>query len=197
MAIEVSRASTATVSFSTPQEVIINKDDDSITVYQASHDNLNANANIQVGNIDVANGNPVPVSDAGGSLTIDAVSLPLPTGAATSANQATIIALLNTAFLPGMIESPSNKTYTIDQYSIDARTLNTLAIKTSSGTCTVDIKIDGTTVTGLGALSISSVETIATASGLNTVAIGQTITLVVSSNSSSVDLVWTLKYTRN
>jgi hypothetical protein len=32
-----------------------------------------------------------PVSDGGGSLTIDAVSLPLPTGAATSANQATLI----------------------------------------------------------------------------------------------------------
>lgn len=35
----------------------------------------------------LSNSNPVPVSDAGGSLTVDAVSLPLPTGAATSANQ--------------------------------------------------------------------------------------------------------------
>jgi hypothetical protein len=44
---------------------------DSVEVLQASHDNLNANANIQVGNADVANGNPVPISDAGGSITID------------------------------------------------------------------------------------------------------------------------------
>lgn len=44
---------------------------DSVEVLQATHDNLNANANIQVGNADVANGNPVPVSDAGGSLTVD------------------------------------------------------------------------------------------------------------------------------
>lgn len=44
---------------------------DSIEVLQATHDNLNANANIQVGNADVANGNPVPVSDAGGSITVD------------------------------------------------------------------------------------------------------------------------------
>lgn len=48
---------------------------DSVEVLQATHDNLNANANIQVGNADVANGNPVPVSDAGGSLTVDANNL--------------------------------------------------------------------------------------------------------------------------
>ncbi len=44
---------------------------DSVEVLQATHDNLNANANIQVGDVDVSNGNPVPVSDAGGSLTVD------------------------------------------------------------------------------------------------------------------------------
>ena len=43
----------------------------SLTVDQATHDNLNLNANMQVGDADVANGNPVPVSDAGGSLTVD------------------------------------------------------------------------------------------------------------------------------
>lgn len=48
---------------------------DSVEVLQATHDNLNANANLQVGNADVANGNPVPVSDAGGSLTVDATDL--------------------------------------------------------------------------------------------------------------------------
>jgi len=37
----------------------------------ATHDSFNANANMQVGDADVANGNPVPVSDAGGSLTVD------------------------------------------------------------------------------------------------------------------------------
>lgn len=43
----------------------------SLTVDQATHDNFNANANLQVGDADVANGNPVPVSDAGGALTVD------------------------------------------------------------------------------------------------------------------------------
>lgn len=46
---------------------------DSVSVFQATHDNLNLNANLQVGDADVANGNPVPISDAGASITVDAV----------------------------------------------------------------------------------------------------------------------------
>lgn len=41
------------------------------TMVQATHDNLNGNANLQVGNTDVGNVNPVPVSDAGGALSVD------------------------------------------------------------------------------------------------------------------------------
>lgn len=44
---------------------------DVVTVVQTTHDNLNANVNLQVGDADVANGNPVPISDAGGSITVD------------------------------------------------------------------------------------------------------------------------------
>ena len=36
---------------------------------------------------DVSDTNPLPIDDAGGSITVDATSLPLPTGAATSAAQ--------------------------------------------------------------------------------------------------------------
>lgn len=35
---------------------------DSVEVLQASHDNLNANANVQVGNVDVSATNPIPVT---------------------------------------------------------------------------------------------------------------------------------------
>lgn len=48
---------------------------DSVEVFQATHDDLNVNANIQVGDTDVSNANPVPVSDGGGSLTVDATDL--------------------------------------------------------------------------------------------------------------------------
>lgn len=48
-------------------------------------------------------GGPLSVDDGGGSLTIDATSLPLPTGAATAANQATVISSLSSidAGIPG------------------------------------------------------------------------------------------------
>ena len=43
-----------------PTTAIIDDGGGSITVDQAAHDNLNANANLQVGNADVADDNPVP-----------------------------------------------------------------------------------------------------------------------------------------
>jgi hypothetical protein len=46
-----------------------------VNASQDTHDDLNANANIQVGDTDVSNSNPVPVSDAGGSLTVDNAGL--------------------------------------------------------------------------------------------------------------------------
>jgi len=49
--------------------------DDSVEVFQSTHDNLNANANIQINNIDVSNSNSVPINDAGGSITVDATDL--------------------------------------------------------------------------------------------------------------------------
>ena len=58
-------------------------------------DGINATVNvagtITVGEVEVKNdsGNPIPVSDNGGSLTVDAASLPLPTGASTLAEQQT------------------------------------------------------------------------------------------------------------
>lgn len=42
-----------------------------IGVEQDTHDDLNANANIQVGNVDVSGGNPVPVSFANAPTTVD------------------------------------------------------------------------------------------------------------------------------
>jgi predicted RNA-binding protein with PIN domain len=44
---------------------------DSVEARQATHDSLNGNMTIQVADVDVSNANPVPVSDAGGSLTVD------------------------------------------------------------------------------------------------------------------------------
>lgn len=42
-----------------------------VSAAQATHDSLNCNATLQVGDTDVANGNPVPVSDAGSTISVD------------------------------------------------------------------------------------------------------------------------------
>jgi hypothetical protein len=61
----------------------------------ATHDNFNSNANVQVGDTDVSNANPIPVDirsiQAGDNNigNVDVVSSALPTGASTSALQAT------------------------------------------------------------------------------------------------------------
>ncbi len=96
----------------------------------------------------------------------------------------------------GMIETPEDKTYIIDLYSAVAGTINTLKIKTVSGTCTAAVKINGTSVTGISAVSVTSTIATGTASAANTFAVGDTITLVISSNAASVDLQFTIKYIR-
>jgi hypothetical protein len=89
--------------------------------------------------------------------------------------------------ITGMIESPTNKSYILDQYAPFAYTINSLVVKLVSGTCTAKIQIDGVDVTGISSVSCTSGETTATASAANTVAIGNTITLVISSISTPVD----------
>lgn len=69
-------------------------------------------------------------------------------------------------------------------------------LKTTSGTCTLAIKINGTSVTGLSSLSVTSTTQDAPATAANSVAVGDEITCVISSSSSPVDLRFTLKCTR-
>lgn len=78
-----------------------------------------------------------------------------------------------------------------------ARTINGLyGIRTTSGTATLAIKINGTAVTGLSAVSVTSTPQDVTASALNTVAAGDVVTLEYTAVSSPVDLRGTLKATR-
>ena len=68
----------------------------SVTVDQAAHDNLNANANLQVGNADVAVGNPIPTilttlpADAATQTTLTAVLAKIIAAPATEAKQDTL-----------------------------------------------------------------------------------------------------------
>lgn len=51
--------------------VSLSSANDSVEIIQTTHDDVNVNANMQIGDADVGVANPVPVSDNGASLTID------------------------------------------------------------------------------------------------------------------------------
>lgn len=75
-------------------------------------------------------------------------------------------------------------------------TINGLyGVATASGTITIAIKINSTSVTGLSAVAVTSTPATATATALNTVAVGDKVTLVLSSNASANGLEFTAKRT--
>lgn len=96
----------------------------------------------------------------------------------------------------GHIVSGSNYTYILDQSAAYGYTINSLIIQTSSGTITAAVKIGATSVTGISAVSVTSSPTTATGVATNTVVANDRITLVLSSNSSAVDISFTMKVTR-
>lgn len=71
-----------------------------------------------------------------------------------------------------------------------------LGAATSSGTITLAVKINGTNVTGLSAVSITSTPADTNASAANTVVAGDIVTWVFSSNSAATDLRLNMKITR-
>lgn len=108
------------------------------------------------------------------------------------------VALINSSLvggLSGQIDTVANKTYYLDKapapYDINSFYQD---VKTS-GSCTVAIKINGTNVTGLSAVACSTTESETTATAANHVATGDEVSMVISGNSSCLDLFWRLKIT--
>lgn len=97
--------------------------------------------------------------------------------------------------LYGFIETPSDKTYTLQLRSAVDGTINSLAIITASGTLDATIEINGTPVTGLGAVAVSNVIAEPAATALNIIAVGDVVALIVSNNAAGADLAFTLNIT--
>jgi hypothetical protein len=122
---------------------------------------------VTIGNVTVdnANGNPVPVSDAGGSITVDsaagalsvtgpltdaqlraaavpvsATALPLPSGAATSANQSTTNSSLST--INGKLPTLASGRVPVDGSGV------TQPVSDGGGSITVDSAAGALSVTG-------------------------------------------------
>lgn len=83
-------------------------------------------------------------------------------------------------------EQPTNDSYVICR-KLPARSgsLNSIAYATDSGSCTINVTIDGTSVTSWSSLSVTSTEGTTASTGNETFSGGETLRIVVSSNSSA------------
>ena len=94
-----------------------------------------------------------------------------------------------------LIPEPEDKTYTVIQKAASAFTITETTTRCTTGTCTVTVQINGTPLGGT-ANSASSTEQSQAHSSANEVAAGDTVSIVVSSNSSSemltVDIAGTM-----
>lgn len=99
--------------------------------------------------------------------------------------------------LTGHIEIGQDKDYVLTQAASYGFTINTLTIDASNGTGSAALKIDGVAVTNISAVSVSTVEASANASGANTVAVGQTVVLTLSSTDVLRDVSFSVKITRS
>lgn len=94
-----------------------------------------------------------------------------------------------------VIEYPDDKDYVIGLAMKFAGTVVEITAKSTSGTCTLTPKINGTAVTG-GAVSVSSTEATSTATAANTFVVGDDLSLTISSNSACENLAYSIKMTR-
>ena len=94
------------------------------------------------------------------------------------------------------IVEPTNQTITLRLYANYAFSIDRLTIKTTSGTITAALQIDSTNVTSISAVSVTSTETTATATAANSVEVGNTVDLVLTSNSSAANLSGSVRITR-
>ena len=132
-----------------------------------------------VGTITTWSGNTISVSHGGTSAT-------------TAAAARTSLGVTNAGSYTGQVETAADKTYTLDPGAVSARTITGFYIKSASGTCTANLKVGSNVVK---AASVTSSTGDQTSLANTAVAIDDVITLVVSSNSSAVDVIFSVEYT--
>lgn len=110
---------------------------------------------------------------------------------------ATGVVALETGHINGMIEEPEEKTYTLVLKSAYAFTILETTTDAATGSGTATFEIDGTPLGG-SANSVTSTENSQTHGSANTVAVGQTLTVVMSAigSPSLIDMSFSIRYTR-
>jgi len=94
-----------------------------------------------------------------------------------------------------LIETPSDKTYTLDGRVAAARTVTNFYAKTSSGTCTATLK-NLTDATTIGTISVTSTGGSAASLTNTSLTANERIAIEITSNSSSADLEMVVEFTQ-
>lgn len=91
----------------------------------------------------------------------------------------------------GFIEVVNDKTYPLFQ-ATDPYVIRSFRVKTSSGTCTISIEVDGVAVSELSTLAVSSTDQLINLSTLSLIPSNGRLAMIVSDNNSAVDLEFTI-----
>ena len=113
-------------------------------------------------------------------------------GAGISFSDGVQNSILRTDSYTGHIETVADKTYTVDPAAATARTITAFFIKSASGTVTATLKNGSDTIK---AASVSSSSGAQTSLANTSVAADGVITIVTSSNSSALDVIFGIDYT--
>lgn len=105
-------------------------------------------------------------------------------------------AALNVFGWPVFIEFPDNKAYRVCLRSPFAYTINSVTTRSTSGTCTVTVSIDGTNLGGT-ANSVTTTESTQAHTSANEVAVDADVTVTVTSNSSAENVAIMFNCTRS
>ena len=134
------------------------------------------------------------IAAAGATFTdiIRARGLTLGTAGIVFSDATTTTSAIRTEAYTGQIETASDKTYTIDPKVATARTITGFYIKSASGTVTATMKNGSDTVK---AASVSSSSGDQTSLANTSVAADAVLTIVTSSNSSALDVIFNIEYT--
>ena len=121
-------------------------------------------------------------------------SLPMVTipGAADAAAARVVLGVTNVGSYTGQIETAADKTYTLDPGAATARTISGFYIKSASGTVTATLKV-GTAVVKAASVTDSTGDQSSLAN--TSVSANDVLTLVTSSNSSALDVIFAVEYT--
>lgn len=149
MGILVSKGSTATVSFSTPQEIIINKDDDSITAYQGGTWNI---TNI-TGTISLPTGAATAAKQDTGNTSLASIDSSIDTSLSSRASEATLEAIDSTLDVSLSTRASESTLSAINTKFTNGTDIGDVTINNAAGASAVNIQDGGNSITVDGTIA--------------------------------------------